>query len=208
MRNRVDVFLAKIMAFLEREFSRRVAEINATERILDDIALWDTGFDGVANGLTHYPGCLLLVDRRRLVDSYFSSFSLMIGIALTGDDLELLQKQGHLWEDILEDTIRSDWHLGGSCIDATEGKDMFSDCVSGVYMISITLECTVDLGGFVYEDKKNAVPEMRVLGEEGSSQQGSEVLPTLRNNLGAGEEEGRQESAIKLEEDTNGSNGR
>lgn len=197
VRNSVDVFLERVTAYLKESFTKRVDEINRTEHVLDDIALWQSGFDGIAAGLTHYPGCLLLIDRRTLSDVHFSTFELLIMMGIAGDDDVVLQKQGHLWEDILEDTVRSDWHLGASCLDVAVGSEIISNCTSGIYTITLSLSCEVDLGGYVYEERADAVSQMRLSGEEESTPEPT-VLSTMRGDDGTGEEEREQESAVEL----------
>lgn len=152
MRNSVQKFVDAVRAYLEKAFSERVEKLNGMDPSpeMQDIASWSTGFRGVLAGLEEYPGCLLLVGGRTLDDCYTTSFTLSIGIAVTSDDPGRLEMLGGLWEDILEDTIRSDWHLGGACLDIAPGMQIRSDCTSGVYVIEADLTCQVDLGGFVY----------------------------------------------------------
>ncbi len=160
----IDVFLEKVQAHLSAAFSQRVADANAADPDINlpDIALWQTGYTGVLNGLSHYPGCLLFVTGRTLVDAFTTSYDLTIGIGLTADNPEYLDRLGQIWEEILEATIRSDWTLGGACLDTDMGIRMLNDNTSNVYLIQAELTCLVDVGGHVYykdEPKDGTVTE-------------------------------------------------
>lgn len=161
MRNSTERFVQAVTTYLKKAFSERVEKINEldTDIKLQDIVLWQSGFNGVTAGLTAYPGCLILVNSRTLVDAYTTSYSLVIGIGVTADDPDYLERIGRYWEDILEDSIRSDWHLGGAALDTAEGVKFESDCTSNVYVIQAELSCDVDLQGFVYLEEPETVPE-------------------------------------------------
>ena len=212
MRNRVDQFLSALQQYLKVAFTARVAEINAkdTSIHLPDIALWQSGYTGVLSGLSHYPGCIILVNGRTLVDPYTTAYSLVIGVGLTADSPEYLETIGRLWEDILEDTIRSDWSLGGAALDTDIGVQFESDCVSNIYLIQAMLTCQVDLGGYVYaeddtetrEDNGTVVPLSEVSGGSGTVPEGEgcSVLPTLRNADDADHKGiGGEEATVQLE---------
>ena len=55
-----------------------------------------------------------------------------------------------LWQDILEDAIRSDWTLGGTCLQVLDGAEIRPGCTNDVYTAGIRFRCEVDLGGYVY----------------------------------------------------------
>ena len=214
MRNSTERFVSALQGYLEKAISERVAAVNAEDPDvrLPDIALWQSGYNGVLSGLSHYPGCIILVNGKQLTDSYTTSYSVVIGIGLTADDPDYLEEMGRLYEDILEDCIRSDWSLGGTALDTDLGVQFQSDSVENVYLIQAQLTCKVDLGGFVYE-KEDAgpgtqegevlsVPEMP--GSEGtvSDGEGDSVLPTLRNADDADYEGiGTEDSPVQLGEE-------
>ena len=199
MRNSTAAFVDALKEYLQKSFSDRVTQINAQlDMGLPDIATWGSGFNAVLSGLTAYPGCLILVNGRRLSDSYTTVFNLTIGIGLTADNPVYLETIGQLYTDILEDTIRSDWHLGGACLDTAQGIEIQVDCVNNVYLIQAQLECEVDLGGFVYEDKNpegevSQVSEMSRDVRSLSENEGSSVLSALSQPDGAGDIEGAGE---------------
>ena len=170
MRNNTEKFVKAVQDYLKTAFSKRVVDINEKDKDihLQDIALWQSGFNGVTAGLTAYPGCLILVNSRTLVDAYTTSYSLVVGIGVTADDPDYLERLGRYWEDILEDTIRSDWHLGGAVLDTDIGVKFESDCTSNVYVIQAELTCQVDLNGYVYKDEvDDDIQELETEPEDG-----------------------------------------
>ena len=213
MRNRIERFTSALIEYLKTAISERVASINAGEPdiSLPDIALWQTGYNGVLAGLSHYPGCIVLVNGRTLTDSYTTSYNVVIGIGLTADDPDYLEKMGRAYEDILEDCIRSDWSLGGAALDTDIGVQFQSDNLNNVYLIQAQLTCQVDLGGYVYaetEDGPDAestgtvvqMPEMP--GAEGtvSDGEGDGILSALRDDHDADNEGiGTEEASLQLE---------
>ena len=198
MRNSTARFIEALQAYLKTAITERVEKANAEDPglHLPDIALWQSGYNGVLSGLSHYPGCVVLVNGKTLTDPYTTSFSVVIGIGLTADYPDYLEEIGRLYEDILEDVIRSDWSLGGTCLDTDIGVQFMSDSVNNVYLIQAQLTCNVDIGGFVYAESENTadaeertilqVPE--VPGGEGTipEGEGDSVLPSLRDDHDAG----------------------
>ena len=213
MRNRIERFASALINYLKPAISERVASINAEDPdiSLPDIALWQTGYNGVLAGLSHYPGCVVLVNGRTLVDPYTTSYSVVIGIGLTADDPDYLEKMGRAYEDILEDCIRSDWSLGDAALDTDIGVQFQSDNVNNVYLIQAQLTCQVDLGGYVYaetEDGSDAestgtvvqVPEMPGVEGTVSDGEGNGVLSALRDDHDADNEGiGTEEASLQLE---------
>lgn len=146
-------FIDALAAYLEAAFTERVEAWNALggEVQLEDIAEWG-GTTAVLQGCQSYPACIILPSGRRMsaASPYFTRYRVTVGIALTGNDPPYLVRQGQAWEDILEDSIRSDWSLGGACLDTGATGDISSDWASDLYVISCELECELDLGGYVY----------------------------------------------------------
>lgn len=214
MRNSTERFVDALQRYFESAISERVERVNAEDPDvrLPDIALWQSGYNGVLSGLTHYPGCIILVNGKTLTDPYMTTYSVVIGIGLTADDPDYLERQGRLYEDILEDCIRSDWSLGGAVLDTDIGVRFESDCTSNVYLIQAQLTCQVDLGGYVYAkddtesgDEGNGngeiLPVPEVPGSEGtvSDGEGDGVLSALRDDHDAdGEGVGTEDAPIQL----------
>lgn len=215
MRNSAERFMDAVVAYLKGAFTERVADINGKDEDINltDIALWQIGYSGALSGLSHYPGCIVLVNGRTLLDPYTTAFSLVIGIGLTADDPEYLERIGHCWEDILEDSIRSDWHLGGAALDTDLNVEFGSDNVSNVYLIQARMTCQVDIGGFVYESETGTgtgneqgeiLPLSEVPGGSGAvpEGEGNGVLPALRDDHDAdGEGVGEEDALIRVEEE-------
>ena len=214
MRNSIERFTSALIGYLQKAISERVASINEKDHgiSLPDIALWQTGYNGVLAGLSHYPGCIVLVNGRTLTDPYTTTFSVVVGIGLTADDPDYLERIGRAYEDILEDCIRSDWHLGGAALDTDIGVQFQSDNVNNVYLIQAQLTCQVDIGGYVYEEEDGTGTEgsgeilqmFEVSGGEGalSPDERDSVLPALRDDHGAdGQGVSEEDSPVRVEED-------
>ena len=207
MRNSTERLISALQEYLKKTITERVDDINSKDKDihLPDIALWQSGYSGVLSGLSHYPGCIVLVNGRTLIDPYTTSYSVVIGIGLTADEPGYLERIGRYYEDILEDAIRSDWHLGGACLDTDSGVMIDADCVNNVYLIQATLTCQVDLGGYVYADTEEGsgevVPVPEVPGVEGavSGSEGDGLLSALRDDHDAGDEGiGTEEAPVQL----------
>ena len=116
MRNRESIFIEKLQGYLRGFFTTR-----ATEEGIDDVILWQDGYSGVVSGLTHYPGCLIVIDGRTITGAFTARFDVLVYVGITGGDPATLEATGRKWQDILEDAIRSDWTLGGSCLQVLDG---------------------------------------------------------------------------------------
>lgn len=152
MRNRGDVLSGLIRDYLEPAFTKRVAEVNEEDPDirLRDVSIWLSGHSAVLTGLPDYPACIILVDGRTLRDPYTTEYRVSVGIGITADDPAYLERLGRVWEDILEDAIRSDWSLGGAVLDVDTGVSFTVGQVSGLYVIEADMTVQVDIGGFVY----------------------------------------------------------
>ena len=211
MRNSEKRFLNALQDYLKKAITERVNAVNAEnpDIRLPDIALWQSGYRGVLSGLTHYPGCLMLINGRTLIDPYTTAFNVAIGVGLTADDPDYLEEIGRLYLDILEDAIRADWHFGGAALDTALGASFMTDCVNNVYLIELDLECQVDIGGFIYEDTDagakdsgEVLPVSEMPGSEGtvSSGEGDGILSPLRDADDADNKGiGREEASVQLE---------
>ena len=220
MRNSTERFVVALQSYLKTAFTERVSRINEkdSEIRLADIALWQSGYNGVLSGLTHYPGCIVLVNGKTLTDPYTTEYSVVIGIGLTADDPDYLERMGRYWEDILEDSIRSDWTLGGTAIDTDVGVRFNFDCTSNVYLIQAELTCQVDIGGYVYMEGNDdegieegteggsgdaevfPMPEVPPTMGAVSSGEGDGVLSPLRDDHDADTEGiGTEDASVRLE---------
>ncbi len=194
MRNSSERFIKALETYLKKAFTERVAKANEEDPSLGlvDIALWQDGYTGVLSGLTEYPGCIVMVNGKTLTDTYSTTYQVIIGIGLSGDDVAHLEKQGRVWEDILEDVIRSDWSLGGAAIDTALGVRFSSDSTGNVYVIQAELSCDVDLGGYVYageDEGSDGLSEVR-LPDEGHE---GDDMPEVPEAAGADDREGSEE---------------
>lgn len=197
MRNSTDAFIESVQAYLKSAFSERAEELG-----IEDIVTWDRGWNSVLSSLSAYPAALTFIDSKTLKDCYTTEYSLIISIAVTSDDDEELEELGNLWADILEDSIRSNWHLGGACLDSSAGEISFG-VTKGIYCIYMRLDCDVDIGGYVYEkrEESDALSEMQVAESEESDVGTSEHLSQVRAGTGTGEQEEQEQTASdELEE--------
>ncbi len=147
MRNSTEEFLTAVETYLKAAFSSRAGSIK-----VKDIVSWKKGHSTDLYSMDEYPAVLLSVDKKNLKDIYTTTFSLSVGIAIKAEDETFLDELGNIWSDILEDSIRSDWHLGEACLNTKSGSDIQIAVKSGILVISTTLICDVDIGGFVYEN--------------------------------------------------------
>lgn len=197
MRNSTDRFIDKVQAYLKESFSKRAEAMG-----IKDIVIWDRGFNAVIDSMTSYPACLTFIDSKTLEDITVTKYSLVIAIGVSADDDESLDEAGNAWCDILEDTIRSDWSLGKACLDTTMQIDIRLGVGKGVYVIYTQLDCSVDIGGFVY-DPETGIGEVEVSTlqlEELPSTEGdsSDCVSTLCGDAGEGDT-GEQEQAALAE---------
>lgn len=190
--SQVDRMLDRIEAYFKESISRHVEAITEEEPelLLHDIAVWQRGFKDIMGGLHDYPGVILCARKRSGSSPYETSYSLFMGLALTCDDTDLAERQGEAYEDILESCVREDYALGGSVLDCTK-FEIESDMASNIYVIALTLDVLVDLGGYVYE--KMGMSEVRTQGN------GTDSVPSpvfgLQDGNGASGEEAAFESA-------------
>lgn len=160
MKNSTDEFLESVKAFLKMKFSELTTAAGTS-----DIRLWQSGFSAVLNNSVSYPTCILATGDKS-IGAYLNEVELIIGVAVTSDVDEELDRLGRLWEDIIEEAVRSDYHLGESCVDSNDIR-LTHDCVSGVYIIQMIMTCTVYKRSFVYEED-SGVSEVSASDTEGS----------------------------------------
>lgn len=204
MRNASEKFIKALGEYLKKAFSTRVEKANEENPDLGlaDIVLWQDGYRGVASGLSEYPGCIILLNGRTLTDVYTTTYHVIVGIGLAGDDADHLEMQGRAWEDILEDSLRSDWTLGGAALDTALGVSIRSDSVSNVYVIQAEFDAQVDLNGYVYmedgsggdsqEDAEGTASGSDVLQEMRISDRGSEGDPMSEVSDSVAEDDSRE----------------
>ena len=150
MRDRESIFINALETYLKSFFTQKAAE-----QEIEDIILWQNGYAGVISGLTHYPGCIIIVDGRTITDAYTARYDVLVYVGITSGDPETLEATGRVWQDILEDAIRSDWTLGGSCLQVINGAQIRPGWTDNIYTAGISFTCEVDVGGFVYGNGEN-----------------------------------------------------
>ena len=205
MRNSTDEFISRVQDYLKEAFSERAKEAG-----IEDIRTWDRGWNAVLSSMSSYPACLTFVDGKKLSDCYTTSYALVIGIAVTGDDNDELERLGNTWADILEDTVRSDWHLGSSCLDSSLGAEISFGVTEGIFCIWMRIECNVDIGGYVYEgESEDALSEMQLAQQSDEDVGSSDSMSQMRNGSADGDsEEQKPETSEGIGEERNGKNSR
>ena len=148
MRNRETVFITKLTDYLRGFFTQKAAELQ-----IEDIALWQDGYAGVISGLTHYPGCIVIVDERELTDAYTARYRVVVYVGVTSGDPQELETLGRTWQDRLEDAIRDDWSLGGTCLRVLDNARIRPGWTEDIYTAGLEFTCEVDVGGYVYEQE-------------------------------------------------------
>lgn len=160
MRNSTKKFVDAVTAWFRQEMDKRVDEANASGSHLPHIRSWASGYRSIVSGMDSYPGCILVVDRKVMADPYSVIFDLGIALGVSDDDPDTQEELIHIYADMLEDCVRSDWHLGGVALDVANGWEITYGYVQGVALAMATLSCEVDLGGFVYEKDPGSAPEL------------------------------------------------
>ena len=151
MRDRENRLIGKLRKYLSEFFTARCAEYG-----IQDIALWQDGYTGIVSGLTHYPGCIIIVDGRTITDAFTARYDVLVYVGITCGDPAALEATGRIWQDILEDAIRSDWSLGGTCLQVLNGAQLRPGVTGDVYTAGIKFTCEVDVGGFVYDNDEES----------------------------------------------------
>lgn len=150
MRDRESRFISALETYLKGFFTQKTAEQG-----IEDIVLWQNGYAGVISGLTHYPGCIIIIDGRSLTDAYTARYDVLVYVGITSGDPATLEATGRVWQDILEDAIRSDWSLGGTCLQVINGAQIRPGWTDNIYTAGISFTCEVDVGGFVYGNEES-----------------------------------------------------
>lgn len=147
--NRSNRLTAAILSFLETELEGEVARWNENGAELPLVAEFDSGYRDIFAGLREYPAVIVLNRGREDRGSFSTEYKILIGLVLKSEDLEQLENWGQSYADILEDVIRSNPSLGGACLDVNNFR-LNTDCVSGIFVISVEINVELDRGGFIY----------------------------------------------------------
>lgn len=149
-RSRGDIVMNGLRSYLEGKTQEMIDVRNQEDPDLHLplIASFQTGYKDIFAGLRDYPGLVVIERGREPVKSFWMRYKMLVGLAAKSEDADYLQDMGAAYEDILEDAILSDNTLGGICTDSRL-VSLENDCVSGVYIVSVSLEMDVDRGGFL-----------------------------------------------------------
>ena len=148
MRTRTDVFLEKLHSYLKSFFDEKCTEFG-----IESVKNYQIGFvNEPLSSTTEYPASLMVVTSKNGVDTYSCLFDCTVAIAVTSDDVNELGRVGLIWSDILEDAIRSDYSLGGACLDVEDGFNVMTSYADDLMIIAVEFNAEIDLGGYVYEE--------------------------------------------------------
>lgn len=114
-----------------------------------DIRLWQSGYTAVLNNSIDYPTCILTLGPTP-IQPYMSTYKFVIGVAVNADVESDLEDLGYVWEDIIEEAIRNDYHLGGAVLDSNN-IEINRAIVSGIYIIEASMDCTLVRRRWIHE---------------------------------------------------------
>lgn len=168
MRSKINLFTQSLISHLTECFEEKITEFNAEnpEYNLKNVEKWYSGFYGVASGLDANPGALILISNISTINAYFDSYHVNIAIAVSADEPAWLEEIGRAWCDILLDSLRESWTLGGIAVLVQHPVSLQIDSTASRYIIEATFDAEVDLGGFVYERNDESVSAVRTQGDD------------------------------------------
>jgi hypothetical protein len=189
VRSRINLFTNNLIKHLTECFESKITEFNTEnpDHEIKNIEKWYSGFYGVASGLDANPGALILISNISTINPFFDSYHVNIAIAISADDQQWLEEIGRAWSDILLDSLRTSWTLGGLAVMVQHPVNLSIDCTASRYIIEATFDCEVDLGGFVYEGNGEAVSAMWTQGNDNRDIL-SEVSPSDGSDNGTEQE--------------------
>ena len=154
MRSKINLFTNSLIKHLTECFEAKIKEFNAEnpKNKVRNIEKWYSGFFGVAAGLDANPGALILIPSISTINPFFDQYSVKVAIAVSADDNAWLEELGRAWTDILLDSLRTSWTLGGLAVLVQHPVTINIDCTAGRYIVEASFDCEVDLGGFAYEE--------------------------------------------------------
>lgn len=168
MRSKINLFTNNLIAHLTECFESKIAEFNAEnpESELRNIEKWYSGYFGVASGLDANPGALILIPSITTINPFFDSYRVNLAVALSADDQLWLEELGRAWTDIVLDSLRMSWTLGGLAVLVQHPVSLTIDCTPSRYIVEASFDCEVDLGGFAYEGSGEAVSALWTQGSD------------------------------------------
>lgn len=148
LNNRTFRLLHNLAETLTSLVNEKIGEYNTKyETALPLIVETDTGFRDVVTGLRTYPALIVAETRRDASSAYFTEYDLSVCIALRNDDIDALQQEGSAILDCLEDVCRMNSTIGGNVL-SVDSLSPEIGVVSNVFIASVQMTVTVDLGSF------------------------------------------------------------
>lgn len=115
----------------------------AREKGMIEIASIENGMTASLSSASAMPCMLLAIPSRNLIDHYFTRYTINLGIAFDSPDITVAEDVGSKWEDILEETLTEDCHLGGAVVNIIPGITIDGIPLSGLYVVYCEFEADV-----------------------------------------------------------------
>ena len=109
------------------------------------------GITEVLGDMSAYPALLVAEKGRSYESPYWTTYNLLIGVAVRHDDMSTLNELGESYVDAIEHALKHDCTLGGYAI-TSRMQPAEVGCVSGIYVAAFDIECDVDTGGIAHQD--------------------------------------------------------
>ena len=109
------------------------------------------GITEVLGDMSAYPALLVAEKGRSYESPYWTTYNLLIGVAVRHDDMKALNELGESYVDAIEHALKHDCTLGGYAI-TSRMQPAEVGCVSGIYVAAFELTCDVDTGGIAHQD--------------------------------------------------------
>lgn len=109
------------------------------------------GITEVLGDMSAYPALLVAEKGRSYESPYWTTYNLLIGVAVRHDDMAALNELGESYVDAIEHALKGDCTLGGYAI-TSRMQPAEVGCVSGIYVAAFELIVDVDTGGIAHQD--------------------------------------------------------
>lgn len=141
----MDFVVDDILSWLETRINEEIVAHNAIQGAvqLEQIAQAESGFRDVVTGLRSYPALCIAETSRDCGDAYITTVRVSTCVALRGDDVDVLNRQGEAMASILEKVLRHD-HTKGDLVMDSYNLQIDRGSVSGVYIIAAGEQISVE----------------------------------------------------------------
>lgn len=99
------------------------------------------------------PAVIVAGSHTRSDDPFFAHMTVTVYFALGDIEPERLEQQAKDWKDLLQDAVRDDYTLGGSCLMCSTSVDIKDTCDGQWASSAMELDVMIDLGGHVHAEE-------------------------------------------------------